>query len=81
MSTRSKDSNIYTHEMNEKDHEELATMLHAVKGMVVLSGYPSALYDELYSDWKKISKSSTAQNGKGRVECIWLSPNIRTTLF
>ena len=81
MSTRSKDRNIYTHDMNEKDHEELATMLHAVKGMVVLSGYPSALYDKLYSGWRKISKSATAQNGKGRVECIWLSPNIRTTLF
>src|SRR4030067_72622 len=81
MSTRSKDRNIYTHDMNEKDHEELATMLHAVKGMVVLSGYPSALYDKLYSGWRKISKSATAQNGKGRVECIWLSPNIQTTLF
>ena len=81
MSTRSKDSNIYANDMSEEDHIELAKALHAVKGMAVLSGYPSALYDELYSDWKKISKSSTAQNGKGRVECIWLSPNIRTTLF
>ena len=32
-------------------------------------------------DWRKMSKSSTAQNGKGRVECLWLSPNIKTTLF
>jgi len=81
MSTRSKDSNIYTNEMSEQDHEELAQALHAVKGMVVLSSYPSTLYDGLYSGWRKMSKSTTAQNGKGRVECLWLSPNIKTTLF
>jgi DNA adenine methylase len=81
MSTRKKSSVLYANEMNEQDHIELATALHQVKGMVVLSGYPSVLYDALYADFRKISKSATAQNGKGRVECIWLSPNIKTTLF
>lgn len=81
MSTRSKSSILYSNEMSEQDHIELAAALHAVKGMVVLSGYSSNLYDGLYVDWKKMSKSSTSQNGKSRVECLWLSPNIRTTLF
>jgi DNA adenine methylase len=62
--------------MTDQDHIELATVLHQVKGMVVLSGYPSALYDELYSGWQRIDGSATAQNGKRRVECLWLSPNI-----
>lgn len=76
MSTRSKSSVLYSNEMTDADHIELAKVLHNLVGMVVLSGYPSPLYDELYADWKKILKSATAQNGKGRVECIYLSPNI-----
>lgn len=76
MSTRSKNSVLYANEMTDEDHIELADVLHSLKGMVVLSGYPSTLYDQLYADWRKILKSSTAQNGKGRVECLYLSPNI-----
>lgn len=81
LSTRTKRTALYAQEMNDEDHVELAKVLHQVKGMVVLSGYPSALYDRLYSDWRKVLKSATVQNGGGRVECIWLSPNIKTTLF
>jgi DNA adenine methylase len=81
MSTRSKSSVIYSNEMNEKDHIALAEQVHKLKGMIVLSGYNSVIYDALYSGWKKIPKSATAQNGKGRTECLWLSPNIKTTLF
>lgn len=76
MSTRTKRTALYAQEMTDEDHLELAKVLHALKGMVVLSGYPSALYDQLYADWRKVLKSATTQNGKGRVECIWLSPNI-----
>lgn len=76
MSTRSKKTVLYQQEMTDADHIELAKVLHSLKGMVVLSGYQSALYDQLYTNWRKVVKSSTAQNGKGRVECLWLSPNI-----
>jgi DNA adenine methylase len=81
MSTRSKSSVLYANELSMEDHIVLSKALHQLKGMVVISGYPSDLYDDLYSDWPKMSKSATAQNGKGRVECLWLSPNIQTTLF
>jgi DNA adenine methylase len=81
MSTRSTQSVRYSNEMSETEHIELAEVLHNRKGMVVLSGYASTLYEHLYSSWQMISKSTTAQNGKGRVECLWLSPNIKTTLF
>lgn len=80
FSTRTKEK-VYVQEMNDDDHVRLAELLHQVKGMVVLSGYTSKLYDQLYSDWRMVKRSTTAQNGKGRVECLWLSPNIRTTLF
>lgn len=81
MSTRSKSSVLYANEMKEQDHIELAEALHRLKGMACLSGYRSELYTDLYRDWRMAAKSSTAQNGKGRTECLWLSPNIKTTLF
>lgn len=81
MSTRTTDSVTYTSEMTEQDHIDMATVLHNLKGMIVLSGYQSELYQDLFSDWKLVKKSTTAQNGKSRVECLWLSPNIKTTLF
>lgn len=80
-SSRSRSSVLYAHEMMDHEHVELATALHQLKGMVVLSGYGSSLYEDLFRDWRKIDRSSTAQNGTPRVECLWLSPNIQTTLF
>lgn len=81
MSSRSTSSVLYANEMTDQDHADLAKALHGVKGMVVLSGYQSELYNNLYHDWRKVLKSATAQNGKGRTECLWLSPNVKTTLF
>lgn len=80
-STRTKQTSLYAQEMTDQDHIELAKVLHQVKGMVALSGYSSPLYEQLYADWQIVKRSATAQNGKGRVECLWLSPNIKTTLF
>lgn len=43
--TREKNSqNVYLHEMPIEAHVELAKVLNAVQGSVVLSGYPSELY-------------------------------------
>lgn len=81
MGTRSTSTVRYIHEMTDADHVELADALKQLKGMVVLSGYRSELYDELYSGWRMVEKSNKAQNGKRRVECLWMSPNVRTTLF
>jgi DNA adenine methylase len=81
MSTRSTASVRYRYEMDDSEHKELSNRLHEVKGMVVVSGYSSDLYDRLYAGWTKVEHSSKAQNGKHRVECLWLSPNIQTTLF
>lgn len=81
LSTRGRTRSLYTHEMNDDDHRELARCLHSLQGMVVLSGYQSPLYEELFSTWRMLPKSTRAGNGTKRVDCIWLSPNIKTTLF
>jgi DNA adenine methylase len=40
-------------EMTEADHRELLDVLRACKGKVMLSGYPSRLYDEALSGWTR----------------------------
>jgi DNA adenine methylase len=80
-STRPNSGLMYPQEMNEADHIEMLQMLRTRKGMIVLSGYASTLYDDHLQGWMKVVKTATAQNGKGRVECLWLSPNIKTRMF
>jgi DNA adenine methylase len=77
-STREEHSrNVYHAEMTDDDHRELAEILRKCKATVVLSGYPSPLYDELYSGWRlvtfDIANHAAAGKDKGReVEFLWI---------
>lgn len=74
----------YAHEMTDDDHRLLAEALHAAQGMVILSGYAGDLYEELYADWKMLTKSTTTNGNSTAVECLWLSPSAlraQTPLF
>jgi len=64
----------YAHEMTDEDHVALATALHSLSGMVVLCGYPSALYDELYGSWAQVAREAFADGARRRTECLWLNP-------
>lgn len=70
----------YTNELTTADHEELSAVLHNTKGLVALSGYPSALYDKLYADWHRVNMPVTSFAAAGgsneRTECLWT--NYRT---
>jgi DNA (cytosine-5)-methyltransferase 1 len=69
----------YLHEFaQEEDHRALAAALHATSATVVLSGYPSPLYDELYAGWARLEwvKNADAANRAGKpgrqvTEVIW----------
>lgn len=79
-STRSESCNrdAYRYEMTNDDHRELAAVLHNLQGMVVISGYPSALYDdELFPTWQRVERMAYADGARERTETLWLSP--RTT--
>jgi DNA adenine methylase len=68
---------VYRFEMSEDDHRYLAEVVHRLKGGVVISGYPSSLYDEeLYVGWQRFTKATKADSGAERTEVIWVSPNI-----
>lgn len=63
----------YAHEMTTADHIALAEILHQVKGKVMISGYPSELYRDLYLGWRSILKSAQADAGASRTEVLWLN--------
>lgn len=77
--------NNYRHEMRTEDeHRELAEALLECRSAVVLSGYPSPLYDELYADWHRTSfAASTTQGGSqgGRTEVLWSNRGPDLGLF
>ena len=66
---------IYRHEMSDDDHREVAELLRSVEGMVVISGYASDLYDEIYPDWKRLDRDHLADGAAPRTEVLWISPN------
>ncbi len=66
----------YVHEMSAEDHRHLAWMLRQVKGKVIVSGYPSELYDHLYAGWRTDTKAVSANGQRGavpRTEVLWMN--------
>lgn len=74
--TRSGDSrtSCYRHEMTDADHEALGAQLLEVRAMVVLSGYPSPLYERLFASWHRVERAALADGAARRVEVLWLNP-------
>lgn len=74
--TRCRSWDGYPHEMRgEAEHRELGEALRAARAAVVLSGYPSDLYDlELYPDWDRVTFAAGTGQGEGwgnRTEALW----------
>lgn len=77
--TRDKGSD-YRHEMNQQQHRDLAAFLGTLKGAVVLSGYASALYDELFAGWQRVERRGFCDRARERTEVLWLR-NVEADLF
>jgi DNA adenine methylase len=45
---------VYAHEMSEADHVALLDVIRQCVGKVMLSGYPSLLYDEALAGWHRV---------------------------
>lgn len=77
--------NNYRHEMRTADeHRELAAALHDCEAAVVLSGYDSPLYAELYRGWHVTRiEATTSQGGarSDRTEVLWSNRPPAATLF
>lgn len=68
-------SSGYRCELSTDQHQALLERLKAVQGMVVLAGYPSALYDEGLKGWQRVERPHRAAGSlRPRTEVLWLSP-------
>ncbi|WP_034632733.1 DNA adenine methylase [Maridesulfovibrio bastinii] len=79
-SERNLNQGSYLYELTDEDHRELAEALHNVEGYVIISGYPSKLYDEIYNLWPKIERKAYADQASPRAEVLWLSPRTAEAL-
>lgn len=70
--TRDKGSD-YKFEMSDSDHIDLAMFLSDAKGMVIVSGYESKIYDDIYRGWKKVTRAALADGARKRVEVLWIN--------
>lgn len=64
----------YAHEMTDDDHCALLEALRHLAGMVVLSGYPTELYDDALRGWRRVTTSALADGARPRVEVLWINP-------
>ncbi|GHV89869.1 DNA methyltransferase [Spirochaetia bacterium] len=62
----------YRFEMTEEDHIQLAEKLNQTRGAVLVSGYHSDLYDELYKGWTRREKNTFADGALPRIEVLWM---------
>jgi DNA adenine methylase len=77
---------VYRHEMTNVDHQGLLEAIAHCRGMVVISGYANALYDDALSAWERVERkvrnhSGETRSKQDRVEVLWLSPNCDDDRF
>ncbi|UOB09120.1 DNA adenine methylase [Streptomyces sp. HP-A2021] len=74
----------YRHEMKtDAEHRALAAALADCRAAVVLSGYDSPLYLELYADWHRYEQQTMTGNAtsdKGRTEVLWSNVQLGSQL-
>jgi len=67
---------VYGFEMSRVDHCELLDVIRSVRGKIMLSGYPSDLYDAALVDWNRhtfdLPNNAAAGRSKAReTEVLW----------
>lgn len=72
----------YSHEMADDKHRDFAELICSLKGFVVLSGYSSEIYKELFETkgWRRIDRETRAMSGAPRTESLWLAPQTLEAL-
>lgn len=65
---------MYAVELSDDDHMKMIEVIKALTGMVVLSGYPSGLYDDALGDWRRVEREALADGARKRTEVLWINP-------
>lgn len=77
---RSQSTHGYRHEMDGGGHAELLDAVRALQGYVVLSGYPSPLYEARLEGWRRVETRALADGARPRTEVLWLNPACAAAL-
>ena len=72
LHTTRKSRRRYRHDYTQADHEQLLALLKDLPCAVMLSGYPSALYERAMSDWHSLSLQVMNQAGVV-TEKVWFN--------
>ena len=67
--------NLYRYEMSDDDHRELLALCLDWKGLLAISGYDNALYNETLAGWRKVEVKVVSSLGahSERVEVLWMN--------
>ncbi len=77
--TRASNSrNVYGKEMTTNEHLELGKVLNKCKSKVIISGYPSPLYENVFKSWRRVEfdMANHAAGGRKKLrkcETLWLN--------
>lgn len=63
----------YKFEMSEAEHIHLLEALKRHKGPVLISGYPSQLYNDMLNDWYSDTRGVRNQLSAPRTEVLWMN--------
>lgn len=63
----------YTHDMDYKAHETLLHEIRKLKGKVILSGYPTELYEDRLKGWWVAERTNYTDSHAKRMDCLWLN--------
>jgi DNA adenine methylase len=64
----------YNHEMTDAAHTALLASIDASRAMVIISGYPSELYDSAMRGWHRVETKARTDGAKARTEVLWINP-------
>lgn len=71
----------YRHEMDDAEHQALIETLRQLTGRVVVSGYPSEMYDDGLAGWRRVERDALADGAEKRTEVLWLNFEAEVDLF
>ena len=71
---------MYRFELDDAGHVGLLEALQDLKGFVVLSGYPNAIYEAGLAGWQMVTCDALAAGARKRTEALWLNPRAAAAL-
>jgi hypothetical protein len=71
-STRRTRTRAYRYEMDDSQHEALLALLKSLPCAAMVSGYRSALYDQMLGDWRRIEFQAMTRRGLA-TEVVWMN--------